>query len=191
MQLTNRLENAIRIAATAHSEQTRKGTGVPYITHPFSVMVIAQAATTNEDTLIACLFHDIIEDVPGKYPEAQMRTEFGKNVVKLVKAVTKDDHIKDWHDRSQAYLQQLAAAKSKQAMIVACADKIHNLMTTLSDYEVQGEAIWGIFTTGKEAQLWWYESVRNTIADHYPDLVLLEQLEELIEKLKRVIAAND
>ncbi len=187
MQLTNRLEQAIRVAAKAHREQTRKGTGVPYITHPFSVMCIAQTVTNDEDTLIACLFHDILEDVPDKYPEQQMRLEFGDNVVSIVKAVTKNDQIDDWHERCKAYLQQLSEVKSKNAIIVACADKIHNLMTTLADYEVQGDEIWKIFSTGKEAQLWWYESVRELIAKRSPQLPLLAQLDNLIAQLQQVV----
>ncbi len=62
---TSRLDNAVREAARAHEieGQHRKGTDIPYIIHPFGVMMIASNATDDEDVLIACLMHDVLEDV--------------------------------------------------------------------------------------------------------------------------------
>ena len=104
MVLTNRLEQAIKVSATAHRHQARKGGIIPYIIHPFSVMLIAGEATNDEDTLIACLFHDILEDAPHEYPANEMAKDFGQRVVDIVKGVTNNPNIKDWHLRSQAYL---------------------------------------------------------------------------------------
>ena len=69
---TQRLEHAINIATFAHRNQKRKSE-LPYIVHPFSTMLIA-SNVTEEDVLIACLFHDIFEDVPEEYSRQQMTT---------------------------------------------------------------------------------------------------------------------
>lgn len=185
MQMTPRLEQAIRVAATAHRNQRRKGIETPYIVHPFSVMYIASGATDDEDTLIACLFHDILEDVPAEYPEAKMRSEFGGRVVDIVCGVTKDDSIEDWHERSRAYLANLRDNAPDESVIVSAADKIHNLMSTLADYDRIGDDIWQIFSADNaKDQLWWYESVLEVLEARNAPAGLITQLAGLIAELR-------
>lgn len=96
MQFTPKIERAINTAAYAHRHQTRKGSDVPYIVHPFGVMLIASQATADEDTLIACLLHDILEDVPEEYSKQQMLRDFGESVVAIVEGVTKNSTLPEW-----------------------------------------------------------------------------------------------
>lgn len=185
MHMTPRLEQAIRVSATAHRNQKRKGSQTPYIVHPFSVMCIAAEATDDEDTLIACLFHDILEDVPEEYPEALMGNEFGERVVDIVLGVTKDDSIEDWHERSRAYLANLRDNASDESVIVSAADKIHNLMSTLADYDRIGDDIWQVFTTkNAKDQLWWYESVLEVLKARKTKQPLIDRLESLVAQLR-------
>ena len=60
------LEAAFRIAAAAHSHQTRDG-GLPYITHPVRVArVLLEEWGHGELALIqAALLHDVVEDAPN------------------------------------------------------------------------------------------------------------------------------
>ena len=186
--LTPRLDQAIRVAAVAHREQTRKSTAVPYIVHPFAVMSIAAKATDDEDVLIACLFHDIIEDVPEMYSRDQMEEEFGSRVVEIVDGVTKDDTIKDWRGRSEAYIAHLRDASIESVMVSAC-DKIHNLLATLTDFETQGEKLWERFNAGKHDQLWWYESIVQVLEDRLGDSILTSELQQLVAKLRIIVEA--
>jgi len=185
MTFTPRLERAIRIAAHAHRNQSRKGSDTPYIIHPFSVMAIASEVTDDEDTLIACLFHDILEDVPNEYPEATMRKEFGSRVVEIVLGVTKNDHIHAWHDQCQAYLEKLKNNAPDESVIVSAADKIHNLMSVVSDYDEIGERVWQKFSAGNpDDQLWWYGSVLETIKERQAPPKLINKLSGLITELR-------
>ena len=183
---TPRLDKAMRIAAEAHSEQTRKGTSIPYIVHPFAVMYIAAQETDNEDTLIACLFHDILEDVPDKYSKEEMREDFGDRVVRIVEGVTKDDSIIDWKARSEAYLRHLQIADS-QSVIVSGADKIHNLQSILIDYEQHGEQLWTRFNADKHSQLWWYKSVTSVMRERLPNCELTITLNDLCDRLDSIV----
>lgn len=188
MNMTPRLEQAIRVAAYAHRNQKRKGSDVPYIIHPFSVMAIASSATDDEDTLIACLFHDILEDVPQEYSRQKMLDEFGDNVVSIVLGVTKNDKITDWHERCKAYLKHLEDEALDESVTVSAADKIHNLMSTLADYDRIGDEIWQVFSTKSAAdQLWWYESVLASLKKRQAPPKLNDKLSGLIEDLKRRI----
>lgn len=184
---TTRLDKAIRIAATAHekAKQHRKGTDIPYIIHPFGVMIIASNATDDEDTLIACLMHDILEDVDATiYGEEQMRKDFGDKVVSTVMDVTKEQAIDDWHARSQAYLFHLQNEASDAAVIVSASDKIHNLRSILIDYDNVGEDVWERFSTKKSSdQLWWYKEILSVIKQRIPESPLASELELLVEKL--------
>lgn len=188
MNFTPRLERAIRIAAIAHKNQRRKGTDTPYVTHPFSVMAVASDVTDDEDVLIACLFHDIIEDVPNEYPETRMRQEFGDRVVGIVLGVTKDDSIQEWRPRGEAYLKHLKEVASDESVIVSGADKIHNLMSILADYKIQKEDLWQIFSTKSAGdQLWWYESVLQVLKDRKTSPKLIDKLEGLVGDLRAIV----
>jgi (p)ppGpp synthase/HD superfamily hydrolase len=183
MQFTPRIEQAINKAAYAHRNQMRKGSDLPYITHPFGVMCIASQATADEDTLIACLFHDIFEDVPEEYPRHAMVADFGENVVAIVEDVTKNTSLDSWRQRQEAYLQHLAEKASDQAVIVSCADKIHNLTATLHDHGEIGDELWQRFNAGKDQQKWWYQSILAVTNKRLPQLELNNQLGGLVEKL--------
>ena len=96
ISLTPRLQQAITQAATSHDGHYRKGSTKPYVTHVVSVMLIASEYTDDEDILVACLLHDIMEDRPDTYSFDQMAADFGPRVVDLVQGVTKDSTLLDW-----------------------------------------------------------------------------------------------
>jgi (p)ppGpp synthase/HD superfamily hydrolase len=181
------LEWAIRVAADAHKQQVRKATQTPYIIHPFSVMLLAQQTTNDEDTLIACLFHDILEDVSEYYSETQMQKDFGDRVVEIVKGVTKDDSLSDWKERSDAYLAHLEHEALNESIIVSIADKTHNLLSTLNDHELLGDGVWSKFNAGKDSQLWWYQSVADIADKRMPELSLIPLLREHIQRLEEIV----
>ena len=55
------LNKAIQEASVAHGEQNRKGTNIPYITHPFMVAMILSKAGYTENEIIAGILHDTLE----------------------------------------------------------------------------------------------------------------------------------
>ena len=179
---SDRLMRGIATASRAHDGHYRKGSGVPYISHPIAVMLIAASVTNDEDVLLAALFHDILEDVPENYSRAEMEDEFGPRVVEIVEGVTKDSSLPSWQERADAYLEQLSHG-SEESLIVAAADKFHNLSQTLEDLDRDGHALWDRFRSTPSQQLWWYTSVRNVIAERLPDMPLLADLSVLIERL--------
>ncbi|ASE55544.1 MULTISPECIES: HD domain-containing protein [Corynebacterium] len=179
---SSRLMRGIATASRAHDGHYRKGSGLPYISHPMSVMLIAASVTNDEDVLLAALFHDILEDVPENYSRAEMEDEFGPRVVEIVEGVTKDSSLPSWQERADAYLEQLSHG-SEESLIVAAADKFHNLSQTLEDLDRDGHALWDRFRSTPSQQLWWYTSVRNVIAERLPDMPLLADLSVLIERL--------
>lgn len=191
IQYTTRLDHALRKAAWAHEQakQHRKGTDIPYIIHPVGTMMIASNSTDDEDILIACLLHDVLEDVGSRiYSEEQIAADFGNRVVELVKDVTKDEKEDDWKLRSEEYLAHLENNASDGAVIVSAADKIHNLLSILADYEGVGDALWQRFSTQNSSdQLWWYESILEVIEKRNAPPVLCDMLRQKVETLRTIV----
>jgi len=187
MKFTPRLDEAIRISARAHRNQKRRGSDTPYIVHPYGVMVVASQYTNDEDVLIACLLHDIIEDVPDEYTTEQMKQQFGDNVLDLVLGVTKDRNITDWKASCDDYLYRLENKAPAESTIIAVADKIHNIMSMLHDYETAGDKIWNMFAADKLSQKWWFEATREVAQKRIPDNKILKAYDEYLSKLITII----
>lgn len=187
MKLTPRLDNALRISARAHRKQIRRGSNTPYIIHPFGVMFIASQYTDDEDVLVACLLHDIIEDVPKEYSKEQMEKDFGERVVRLVLGVTKDSSIHDWKASCDAYLYNLEHLAPAESAIIAVADKIHNIMSIITDYEKLGDDVWNLFSCDKQSQKWWFKSTYEVAEKRIPNNKILEYFDQYIEKINKLI----
>ena len=182
--LTPRLQQAITQAATSHDGHYRKGSTKPYVTHVVSVMLIASEYTDDEDILVACLLHDIMEDRPDTYSFEQMAADFGPRVVDLVQGVTKDSTLPDWRARSDAYLAHLRQAGPDVALI-SLSDKYHNLTSILSDYGQLGDVLWERFNAGKPDQQWWYTMVLAAAEPQLPDgHPLVARYQEQLQKLQ-------
>ena len=63
MSYSYAIEQAIRAASVLHKDQIRKGSvPYPYVTHLFAVAMIVSDYTSDEDTIVAALLHDTLED---------------------------------------------------------------------------------------------------------------------------------
>lgn len=81
--MTQTLECAIAIAATAHAGQVDKG-GAPYILHPLKVML---RMSTLEERIVAVL-HDVVEDC-GISLDDLRKEGFSEEVLSAIESVTK------------------------------------------------------------------------------------------------------
>ena len=86
-----KIKKAYNYADQAHDGQLRNS-GEEYIIHPIAVATILAELNMDDDTIIAGLLHDVLEDTDVTYE--QMTEEFGEDVTKLVDGVTKLKKIK-------------------------------------------------------------------------------------------------
>ena len=87
--ITERFAQALAVAIQAHDGQLRKGTTIPYISHPIGVSSIAMEYGADEDQAIAALLHDVLEDAePQVRPhfEVIIKSQFGSRVFEIVLA---------------------------------------------------------------------------------------------------------
>src|SRR3979411_569773 len=59
---SDRINHAFAFAAKHHDRMVRKGTRLPYLTHPANVAVILTRYGQDEQTIVSGILHDVIED---------------------------------------------------------------------------------------------------------------------------------
>ncbi len=130
-----RVAKAIEIATKAHEGQTRK-TGEPYIIHPLAVKKILEEWGMDEDTIIAGVLHDTVEDTDLTLED--IRNEFGESVAFLVDGVTKLSGARHGMREIDTYLPAtrdnflrllIALSDDIRVLIIKLADRLHNMRT--------------------------------------------------------------
>ena len=164
------VNHALAFAAKHHDRQVRKGTRLPYLTHPANVALILTRYDRDEPTVIAGILHDVVEDcVRDGYTrqmlEQRIGEKFGADVLDTVLRVTKrqtDDEGVELNrdEQKEDYLARLSSA-SESALWVCAADKLHNANSILSDLRrtVEPDSVWSRFNAGKEGTVQWYRDV--------------------------------
>src|SRR5258705_11239978 len=90
---SDRINHALAFAAKHHDRQVRRGTKLPYLTHPANIAVILTRYGRDEDSVVAGIFHDVEEDcVRDGYTremlEQRIGEKFGIAVLQTVLQVT-------------------------------------------------------------------------------------------------------
>ena len=188
MQMS-KLPTALAIALDAHKTQIRKGTSIPYISHPMAVASIALEFGATEDQAIAALLHDAIEDGGATYAHS-IEALFGTYVLTLVQGCT--DGIPDqsgekalWIDRKTAYLEHLQEA-SDEVLLVSCSDKLHNARAIVSDLITEGPSVFNRFSATTEQTLWYYRQLATIFTNRKtPPAKALESAVSQMEALSQ------
>ncbi|NJL52846.1 MAG: HD domain-containing protein [Hydrococcus sp. SU_1_0] len=183
-ELTSNFEKALVYATQLHSQQIRKGSGVPYISHLLSVAALVLEDGGGEDEAIAALLHDAIEDQGGDKIRQEIKAKFGEQVVNIVNGCTDAEVIPKppWQERKQQYIEGMRHA-SPQVRRVSMADKLHNARSILADYYRQGNQVWSRFKAGKEGMLWYFDSLLK-VDQEAGGSFLGEELMRVVKDLK-------
>ena len=193
---SDRVNHAFAFAAKHHDRQVRKGTALPYLTHPANVAVILTRYGQDEDTVVAGILHDVIEDcVREGYTSHSLcdriRDKFGKTVLDTVLAVTHrevddDGDPLDGEQKKQDYLLRLADAPER-ARWVCAADKIHNGSSILADLRrtQDPDTIWTRFKGGREATIRWYRAVHTRLREVGFEAPIMAELDDVAAGLEK------
>ena len=126
----DRLRDAYQFARDSHGEQKRKD-GSLFVTHPIATADIIADMELDEDSVIACLLHDVVEDTPVTAEELAKR--FGKDVALLVEGVTKLTRVvytsKEEEQVENLRKMLMAMAKDIRVIIIKVSDRLHNMRT--------------------------------------------------------------
>ena len=143
---SERLIDALGVAARLHAGQRRKATAIPYLSHLLGTCSIALDYGAGEDEAIAALLHDAIEDVQPTADARAAVAEFGPEVLRIVEGCTDSDtHPKPpWQERKEAYIEHVADLDAP-ILLVSAADKLHNSRSIVSDLRRFGAETWNRF----------------------------------------------
>jgi (p)ppGpp synthase/HD superfamily hydrolase len=182
MDLTDRFSSAVALALDLHRAQKRKVSGTPFVAHLFRVAGTVLEHGADEDTAIAAVLHDAIEDQGGPKARDIIRDRFGARVVNIVDECSDTDETPKppWRERKERYLAHLAKA-SPSARMISAADKLDNIRSLLSSYRQSGEAVWEHFRGGKDGTLWYFRSVCDILEHTGPESLADELSRAVVE----------
>lgn len=191
------INHAFAFAAKHHDRQVRKGTKLPYLTHPANVAVILSRYARDSDTVVAGILHDVIEDCmrdgyTREMLDQRIGDKFGAKVLDTVLAVTYRRHDDEGvelsaEDRKADYLERLSEA-SEEARWVCAADKVHHASTIVADLRrtVDPETVWSRFAGPKAATAGWYRSVYERLREVGFDAPIMPELDSVSSELMKL-----
>ncbi len=130
---------AYYIAEMEHAGQVRQS-GEAYIMHPLAVSQILADLQMDDDTIIAALLHDVVED--GEIGLEEIAGYFSKDVAELIDGVTKlklqqQENLTSRQKKAAETTRTaetlrkmlLAMANDYRVMVIKLADRLHNMQT--------------------------------------------------------------
>jgi len=176
--MTNPIPIAIaaNFANRAHAGegQVRKGTGLPYIIHPYRVALLVEEAGGTPEQIAAAWAHDVLEDCPTYRDEA--KSVLPPAVYALVCELTKAEISPGKRVKGEAFMAEIRAM-SPTAKLVKLCDRLDNLRDVVS----ANKPAW--------AQSYAAESVEVLAALTGFDPAIGPQAERLVAAIGKQIAA--
>jgi GTP pyrophosphokinase len=124
------IERAFIFAIDRHGTQLRES-GDPFFSHPIEVAEILISLKMDQETVIAGLLHDTVEDTNTTI--AEIEENFGSGIARIVDGVTK---LSQFESGPLAVKQTenfkkllISAASDIRVLIIKLADRLHNMRT--------------------------------------------------------------
>ncbi len=123
------IEKAYIYSEHKHTGQIRNS-GEAYMTHALAVAQNCARLGMDVETIVGALLHDVLEDTDTS--EREIETEFGPNILFLVKGVTKLGKVK--YRGQERHVESMrkffvAMAEDIRVLIIKLADRLHNVST--------------------------------------------------------------
>jgi len=162
------IQKALVWASQRHTEP-RKGTDIPYITHPAHVAIILARQGFDESVLAAAILHDLLEDT-GTTP-GEINREFGDEIAAMVQELSEPQfpdrpRKETWALRKETKLRMLQEA-SPGALAIVAADRVHNTANILGDIARHGPQVWNRFNSSPEKILEFGRSVLAILRERF------------------------
>jgi (p)ppGpp synthase/HD superfamily hydrolase len=119
--------DALRFATEKHDGQFRRGTNLPYITHPVAVSYVVIQTKQSKHLLelaTAAILHDVLEDTETSFTDLAVR--FTPLVASLVHELTSDDR-EIARVGKREYMKAKMKGMSSYALVIKLADRLHNV----------------------------------------------------------------
>ena len=181
-----RVERAVTTMLEAHGLRRRKAGRGFEASHALSVALIAADFGFDEDTVVAAMLHDTLEDTD--LDPRIIAERFGEPVLRMVEDVSEPPPPRAWKARKLAYIDQLRKTPRHGSLAVAAADKIHNLTKMAAGMEARGAAFLEAFSAGLKEMLWYQNAVYDLAAGRWSHAILEEHRRRLDAFIKAAAA---
>ena len=176
----DRIRAAYQMAKQAHAGQLRKD-GSPYVTHCVAAADITVDLGLDEDSIVAALLHDVIEDTTLTH--ADIAHQFGVPVADIVEGVTKLTRVQ-YTSKEEEQMENLrkmlmAMAKDIRVILIKIADRLHNMRTMA--YQ----------TTEKQRAKWELEDLSLQYLDPAGYKEITDSLEEKLPMLEGFMSSME
>lgn len=199
MNHTPQIKRAIQFAARKHHGQWRaESEPLPYITHLFSVALLAAEDGADDDVVSAALLHDTLEDTDTTREE--LVAAFNERVAELVEHVSERPSAErgspeasrpkgeqefgrtpgarpQWKERKEKYLAHLAEAP-EDALLISIADKVDNIESKLEALERGDIALVERMKTPQSEYIWFHGALADIAQKRLPKHRLTKRLLE-------------
>ena len=177
-------DEAIRLAISAHSGQTRKTDKTPYILHPMEVASIVGTMTGDREILAAAILHDTVEDTPVTL--RQLQELFGPRVAALVASETEDKRpdqppAETWFERKTETLQVLEYTRDRAVKMIWLGDKLSNMRSFYRMYLWRGDRLWEEFNQKDPSSQHWYYRTIGTLLEDLRDEPAWQEYDRLVK----------
>jgi (p)ppGpp synthase/HD superfamily hydrolase len=192
-KLTDQFSKALVYAQSKHRNQVRKGGDIPYIGHLLSVAGLVINDGGSEAQTIAALLHDAVEDQGGPPTLAEIRTEFGDDVARIVAECsdTDEEPKPPWLDRKRRYVDHLADVGA-DTLLISVADKLDNARSMLRDYHEHGPQLWERFNRkNPQDHLWYFGELLKAYRARELNSWMVDELGRVVDELQRLVEGDD
>jgi len=192
---SDRINHALAFAAKHHDRQVRKGTSLPYLTQPANVAIILARYDQDDETIVAGILHDVVEDCvregfSREMLDARVGDKFGGDVLDTLLAIASrkndDDGVElSADDRRDDLLRRLERT-SPRARWVFAAVALHRVGGLLADLRrtLDPETVWSRFSAGKEGTIVWHRQVFERLHAAGFNESIMSELEVLVLELE-------
>ncbi len=120
----NIIEGAIRDTKKWHGKQKR-ATGEPYYTHPLKVATYVLDHEPTTETVVAALFHDILEDTSTS--KSKIKDLYGEDIALQVWLLTRKRKAGEITAIESMFLMSMNS--KKKLLLIKVMDRLHNMQT--------------------------------------------------------------
>lgn len=162
-------ERAVVFAAAAHCGATRKGSRIPYLSHPVEAAAIVSELTDDQELIAAAVLHDVVEDTEVTIQE--ISDGFGERVASYVSGESENKRRQlppenTWLLRKEETITFLKERADRNAKILALADKLSNLRSIARDVDRIGDQLWERFHQKDKAMHgWMYRQIAEAVRE--------------------------
>lgn len=199
---SDRINHALAFAAKHHDQQVRRGTKPPYWTQPANLAVILTRYGCDEDTVIAGILLDVVEDYareafPREVLQQRIGEKFGTRALEIAvmaseRRATDEGLELNPRERRDDLLARLRDA-APEGQVVAAAEALHGAGSLLADLRrtVDVESVWARVPGGRERALDSYRSLHARLAASGHHLPIVDELRETLDALASIPALAD